>query len=92
MGKNIHLNITDINLKLIHNEELLCRSVLFEKHQVYFYSINKNSGECLELCNFNERVNVHIGSQACKQCVYNIAFDSHKQIIVCRKLTKALKK
>ncbi len=86
MGKNIEIKLT----YPIRPESVLERMVLFEKHQWYFPR-KTSFGKCLEECNI--RIDgTAIGSHSCINCVYNIAYDLSKNLIVCRKLTEALKK
>jgi hypothetical protein len=90
MGKNIEIKKTINNAFSFDSEELAKRIVLFEKHQWHFYR-RTSFGKCLDECNIRTD-GTAMGSQSCINCDYNIAYDLSKNIIVCRKLTEALKR
>jgi hypothetical protein len=88
MGKNL-TNIEDNT-----------RVVLFEKYQLYHYKFEKG-GKCLEVCNvrkgekgslalergFSE---VHIGSGACEDCIFNAGYSKKMHFVICRNIVKAI--
>ena len=73
---------------LIAREELLERTILFEKHQIYFYT-KTTWGKCLTTCNLQDG-DIRIGSQICLCCKNNIDNNPKEQMIRCSLLTYAL--
>ena len=76
------------------------RIVLFEKHQFFYYRTygGKIGHRCLDLCMVstknsniipNVRGEVHIGSNACHECIYNKGFNIQKGYIICSNLVNA---
>jgi hypothetical protein len=76
MGKN--LKNEDINNT---------RLVLFEKHRIYYYPIDKYL--CKQKCKVLDD-GTYIGTVFCHACIFNIGFHVEKSYIVCKRLTKAI--